>query len=239
MQLPQRQRARPFAHVNSDSGPPLPIPSRTGSCSATPGPARSGPRGGRPRRHGGVLTFKKPDSRHEPDVTTATDPTRYGTATATARDRMHPRLTHRGPRLNHATKELPVLHGTLIHLKVERLPDDRDPKPAWPWRSATATHRRTGTAGGSPSSAASTRSTPSGRGNSPWAGPPRKSGTRHGRPVNLADHHHPHPAPPRPAPRRGPPAPPGTARGTPPPHPRPDRSRPLEWCIDGHSVISF
>ncbi|MEU6098907.1 RHS repeat-associated core domain-containing protein, partial [Streptomyces sp. NPDC047079] len=31
-------------------------------------PARSGPRGGRPRRHGGVLTFKKPDSWHEPDV---------------------------------------------------------------------------------------------------------------------------------------------------------------------------
>ncbi len=62
-----------------------------------PGPARSGPRGGRPRRHGGVLTFKKPDSWHEPDVTTDTDTARYGTATATAWDRMHPRLTHRGP----------------------------------------------------------------------------------------------------------------------------------------------
>lgn len=103
-----------------------------------PGPARSGPRGGRPRRHGGVLTFKKPDSWHEPDVTTATDTTRYGTATATAWDRMHPRLTHRGPWLNHAKEELPVLHGTLIRLKVERLPGDRDPKPVWLWCSATA-----------------------------------------------------------------------------------------------------
>ncbi len=102
-----------------------------------PGPARSGPRGGRPRRHGGVLTFKKPDSWHEPDVTTATDTTRYGTATATAWDRMHPRLTHRGPWLNHAKEELPVLHGTLIRLKVERLPGDRDPKPVWLWCSAT------------------------------------------------------------------------------------------------------
>lgn len=103
-----------------------------------PGPARSGPRGGRPRRQGGVLTFKKPGSWHEPDVTTATDTTRYGTATATAWDRMHPRLTHSGPWLNHAKEENPILHGTLIRLKVERLPGDRDPKPVWLWCSATA-----------------------------------------------------------------------------------------------------
>lgn len=45
-----------------------------------PGPARSGPKGGRPRRHGGVLTFAKPDTWHQPDVTTTTDTTRYGTA---------------------------------------------------------------------------------------------------------------------------------------------------------------
>ncbi|MFK0160788.1 transposase [Streptomyces sp. NPDC090493] len=33
-----------------------------------PGPTPSG-QGGRPRRHGGVLAFAKPDSLHEPDVT--------------------------------------------------------------------------------------------------------------------------------------------------------------------------
>ncbi|MET8209574.1 NF041680 family putative transposase [Streptomyces sp. NPDC005373] len=103
-----------------------------------PGPVRCGPRGGRPRRHGGVLTFKKRETWHEPDVTTETDTTRYGTATARAWDRMHPRLTHRGPWLNHAKDELPVLHGTLIRLKVEHLPGDRDPKPVWLWCSATA-----------------------------------------------------------------------------------------------------
>lgn len=103
-----------------------------------PGPAWSGPRGGRPRRHGDVLTFKEPDSWHEPDVTTATETTRYGTATATAWDRMHPRLTHRGPWLDHDKEELPVLHGMLIRLKVERLPGDRDPKPVWLWCSTTA-----------------------------------------------------------------------------------------------------
>lgn len=98
----------------------------------------SGPKGGRPRRHGGVLTFAKPDSCHEPDVTAVTDTTRYGKAQAIAWDRMHPRLTHRGPWLDHAQEELPVLHGTLIRLKVERLPGDRDPKPVWLWCSAAA-----------------------------------------------------------------------------------------------------
>ncbi|WP_033223509.1 transposase, partial [Kitasatospora phosalacinea] len=102
-----------------------------------PGPDRRGPKGGRPRRHGGVLTFAKPDTWHTPDTTTATDTTRYGTAEATAWDRMHPRLTHRGPWLDHAEEELPILHGTLIRLKVERLPGDRDPKPVWLWCSAT------------------------------------------------------------------------------------------------------
>ncbi|MGW5251119.1 NF041680 family putative transposase [Streptomyces sp. NPDC004129] len=102
-----------------------------------PGPPRSGPRGGRPRRHGGVLALSRPDTWHTPEVTTSSDTTRYGTAVATAWDRMHPRLTHRGPWLNHAKDELPVLHGTLIRLKVERLPGDRDPKPLWLWCSAT------------------------------------------------------------------------------------------------------
>lgn len=51
---------------------------------------------------------------------------------------MHPRSTHRGPWLEYAKEKLPVLHDTLIRLKVERLPGDRDPKPVWLWCSATA-----------------------------------------------------------------------------------------------------
>ncbi|MFG2950471.1 NF041680 family putative transposase [Streptomyces adustus] len=101
------------------------------------GPARSGPKGGRPRRHGGVLTLAKPGTWHTPDVTTFTDTTRYGIAEATAWDRMHPRLTHRGPWLEHTDEELPILHGTLIRLKVEHLPGDRDPKPVWLWSSVS------------------------------------------------------------------------------------------------------
>ncbi|GAA3379531.1 hypothetical protein GCM10020367_63470 [Streptomyces sannanensis] len=124
-----------------------------------PGPARSAPKGGRPRRHGGALPCAKPGTWHPapgtwhlapgtwhlapgtwhlPEVTTATNTTRYGNAEATAWDRMHPRLAHRGPWLEHAEEELPILHSTLIRLKVERLPDDRDPKPVWLWCSATA-----------------------------------------------------------------------------------------------------
>ena len=75
-----------------------------------------------------------------PDVTTITDTTRYGTAEALAWDRLHPRLTHRGPWLDH-DGELPIVEGTLIRLTVEHLPGDRDPKPVWLWSSATgATH---------------------------------------------------------------------------------------------------
>jgi hypothetical protein len=103
-----------------------------------PGPARSGPKGGRPRRHGGVLTFAKPDSWHQSDVTTAMDTTRYGKAEAMTRGRMHPRLTHRGPWLEHTKEELPALHGTLVRLTVERLPGNRDPKPVWLRCSANA-----------------------------------------------------------------------------------------------------
>jgi hypothetical protein len=101
-----------------------------------PGPARSGPKGGRPRRHGGVLTFAKPDTWHTPETTTSTDTTRYGKAETLAWDRMHPRIQARGPWLDHQG-ELPLLHGTLIRLKVEYLPGDRDPKPVWLWSSAT------------------------------------------------------------------------------------------------------
>ncbi|TJZ96832.1 NF041680 family putative transposase [Actinacidiphila oryziradicis] len=102
------------------------------------GEPRSGPRGGRPRRHGGVLTLAKPDSWHAPDQVTACETTRYGKAEARAWDRMHPRLTHRGPWLDHEG-ELPVLHGTLIRLQVEHLPGERDAKPLWLWSSRTGT----------------------------------------------------------------------------------------------------
>jgi hypothetical protein len=45
-------------------------------------------------------------------------------------------LTRRTSWIDH-TGELPIIEGTLIRLRVEHLPGDRDPKPVWLWTSAT------------------------------------------------------------------------------------------------------
>ena len=64
------------------------------------------------------------------DSTTRTETTRYGTAEARAWDRMHQRLQRRGPWLDHEG-EIPITHGTLVRLKVEHLPGEREAKPLW------------------------------------------------------------------------------------------------------------
>ena len=61
---------------------------------------------------------------------------RYGTAAASAWDRLHTRLTHRGAWEQHSG-ELPVIEGTLVRLQVDHLPGDRHPKPVWLWSSHT------------------------------------------------------------------------------------------------------
>lgn len=98
---------------------------------ARPVTCRPGARG-RPPRHGPVLALADPASWPTPDHTSTTETTRYGTAQATAWQRCHPRLCHRGPWLDHHG-ELPIIEGTLIRLQVEHLPGDRDPKPVWLW----------------------------------------------------------------------------------------------------------
>ncbi|GAA2106875.1 hypothetical protein GCM10009759_45520 [Kitasatospora saccharophila] len=186
------------------------------------GSARSTPRGGRPRRHGGVLTFAKPESWHRAEATTTTDTTRYGRAEAIAWDRMHPRLTHRGPWLkpHHGGTADPARDVGPSH---GRAPAGR-PGPETGLAVVLGHRRRTGRRG--PLVAV--------------VPPPLRPGThlpadeadarldrpedlprRQRRPVDLARHRRPHPAPPRPAAGRGPPPPLGAARRAPPPHPRP------------------
>ncbi len=100
-----------------------------------PPPRRAG--AGRPARHGAEFKLADEASWPAPAVTTSTQTARYGTAVATAWDRLHPRLTHRAAWEDHSDGELPILEGTLIRLQVDHLPGDRDPKPVWLWHSAT------------------------------------------------------------------------------------------------------
>jgi hypothetical protein len=102
-----------------------------------PKPPRAPGTTGRPPKHGPEFALDKPATWPEPAHITTTATTRYGTATATSWDRLHPRLTHRGCWLDHHG-DLPVIEGTLIRLQVEHLPGDRDPKPVWLWSSTTA-----------------------------------------------------------------------------------------------------
>jgi len=98
--------------------------------------------GGRPRRHGPLLVLADPASWPVPEHTSSTattryGTTRYGTAQASAWQRCHPRLEHRGPWREHPG-QLPIIEGTLIRLQVEHLPGDRTPKPLWLWTSNPA-----------------------------------------------------------------------------------------------------
>lgn len=99
-----------------------------------PAPPRAVGTVGRPAKHGGEFHFADPDTWPPPDVVTSTDTSRYGTASATGWDRLHPRLTRRAAWLDY-DGDLPVLQGTLIRLVVDHLPGDGDPKPLWLWSS--------------------------------------------------------------------------------------------------------
>jgi hypothetical protein len=101
---------------------------------ARPVQPRPGGGRGRPRRHGPLLVLADPATWPAPEHVSSTDTTRYGTAQASAWQRCHPRLEHRGPWRDHPGPP-PIIEGTLIRLQVERLPGDRAPKPLWLWTS--------------------------------------------------------------------------------------------------------
>jgi DDE superfamily endonuclease len=101
-----------------------------------PAPPRRPGTNGRPRKHGRELALSDPAACPDPQITTSTMTSRYGTAEAASWDQVHPRLTHRAAWLDH-DGDLPVIEGTLIRLQVEHLPGDRDPKPMWLWWSHT------------------------------------------------------------------------------------------------------
>lgn len=100
-----------------------------------PAPHNARPRPGRPPMHGAPFALARPTTWGDPQTETLTETTRYGTATAQAWDRLHPRLTRRSAWITDQNAELPVLHGLVVRLTVERLPGGRDPDPVWLWSS--------------------------------------------------------------------------------------------------------
>jgi hypothetical protein len=100
-------------------------------------PRRRDGKPGRPPRHGSEFRLADHNTWPGPAVTTRTQTARYGTATATAWDRLHPKLDRRTSWAGHHG-ELPVIGGTLIRLQVDHLPGDRNPKPVWLWSPATS-----------------------------------------------------------------------------------------------------
>ena len=100
-----------------------------------PAPAREPGTNGRPLRHGTVLKLADEATWPEPAVTTVTETTRYGTATAMAWGRLHQRLTGRAGWEDY-DGDLPVIEGTLIRLQVDHLPGSRDAEAVWLWTTA-------------------------------------------------------------------------------------------------------
>ena len=84
-----------------------------------PAPARLPGTNDRSDEHGGEFTLAAPDTWPEPQHTTTTQTSRYGTAVASSRDRLHPGLTHRTCWLGHVG-ELPIIEGTLIRARLLR-----------------------------------------------------------------------------------------------------------------------
>lgn len=92
--------------------------------------ARQGPTKGRVPRHGSRLVLADPATHPAPAVVTGNGTSGYGRTKAKAFGRMHPKLESRGG-LADRTGVLPIIEGTVIGLRVERLPGNRDPKPVW------------------------------------------------------------------------------------------------------------
>jgi hypothetical protein len=101
-----------------------------------PVPTRLPGQVGRPGRHGPVIDLDEPATHPAAAVSTVTDTSRYGQASADAWDRAHQQLQRRAAWAGHQG-QLPTVAGPLVRLMVDRLPGDRNPKPVWLWASAT------------------------------------------------------------------------------------------------------
>lgn len=103
-----------------------------------PGPRKPGP--GRNGVHGNRFELSTPVKPQSPDQTLVVpDTSRYGRVEVRAWHRMHQKVQRNGyfadqyPTLN---TRLPVIEGTVIEVRVERLPDGRSPhRTMWLWHA--------------------------------------------------------------------------------------------------------
>jgi len=89
---------------------------------------------GRPSRHGPAMKLDDPATWPAAAQAVTSVHERYGNVSVTAWGRYHPQLQRRAGWTRHPGC-LPIVEGTLIHVRVDRLPGDRTPKPVWLWHS--------------------------------------------------------------------------------------------------------
>lgn len=100
-----------------------------------PAPPRASGANGRPAKYGARFGCADPDTWGTPDATLAVNTDKYGQVKVQAWHGLSPKITRRGWFTHH--NQLPVVTGTVIHLKVQHLPDQRLPqKDLWLWWAA-------------------------------------------------------------------------------------------------------
>lgn len=89
---------------------------------------------GRPGRHGPAMRLDDPATWPAPKQAVTSVHERYGNVAVTAWGHYHPQLQRRAGWATHPGR-LPIVAGSLILVRVDRLPGDRAPKPVWLWHS--------------------------------------------------------------------------------------------------------
>ena len=120
---------RPQPHTDLGGGTDL------GGTGTGSGPRRA--RVGRPARHGRRFKLDAPATWPAPDEQASSHNQRYGTVTVAAWHGLHQQLARQAGWASF-TGQLPIVEGTLIRIKVARLPGHRKPQDLWLWWTGPA-----------------------------------------------------------------------------------------------------
>ncbi|MED7829098.1 transposase, partial [Streptomyces chiangmaiensis] len=92
---------------------------------------------GRPRKHGERFELSSPVTWPVPDEQLTADNPRYGAVEVSAWHGLHQKLTRQAGWTGFVGP-MPIVPGTVIRIKVERLPGNRAPQDLWLWHTAPA-----------------------------------------------------------------------------------------------------